>query len=241
MSCSLAWDPGEVSGDLAAEAVHLWGWRLDSLPIELAAHIRLLSDAEVQRMHAFHFAEDRARYALTHAHLRRILSAYLKRPPSQIAFAVSAFGKPAVAGEASFHFSLSHSQSVAVVAITREGPVGVDVEDVRPIEAEVAAGHFSAAELADLGSLPGEAWLAGFYRCWTRKEAILKAEGVGLHRALDEFDVSLLPNAPPQLLGTRKPFLYPWQLHDVPPSAGTAGALATAHRNAVVSCFHHLD
>jgi hypothetical protein len=66
--------------------------------------------------------------------------------------------------------------------------VGVDVEEVKPIEPEVADTHFSASELSDLSGLQGDAWLSGFYRCWTRKEAILKAEGVGLHRALDSFD-----------------------------------------------------
>ena len=89
-------------------------------------------------------------------------------------------------------FSLSHSKSIAVLAVDHAQPVGVDVEDVRPIEEDVADRHFSATELTDLRGLKGEAWLAGFYRCWTRKEAILKAEGVGLSRALDSFDVSLL-------------------------------------------------
>jgi 4'-phosphopantetheinyl transferase len=239
MSSPLAWAVAEVSGKLAAEDVHLWGWRLDSLPTDLSPHIGILGEAELQRMHRFHFAKDRDRYAFTHAHVRRILSVYLDCPPAQITFAANAFGKPAVAGESSLHFSLSHSQSIAVVAVTRAGPVGVDVEDVRPIEAEVAASHFSAAELADLSGLRGEAWTAGFYRCWTRKEAILKAEGIGLHRGLDGFDVSLLPDAPVELRGTRQPFQYPWQLHDVPPAAETAGALATAHRDAVVACFHY--
>jgi 4'-phosphopantetheinyl transferase len=237
MILPLAWTAAEASGNLAADEVHLWGWRLDSLPIDLSAQIRILGDAELQRMHAFHFAKDRARYAFTHAHLRRILGVYLGRPPAEITFAVNSFGKPAVASESSFHFSLSHSQTIAVVAVTRAGPVGVDVEDVRPIEAEVATAHFSAAEQADLSCLHGEAWLAGFYRCWTRKEAILKAEGVGLHRGLDGFDVSLLPDAPAELRGTRERFQFPWQLHDVPPAANTAGALATAHRNARVACF----
>jgi 4'-phosphopantetheinyl transferase len=239
MSFPRAWAVADVSGNIAPEEVHLWGWRLDSLPLDLSPHIGILSDAELRRMHAFHFAGHRARYAFTHFCLRRILGVYLDRPPAQITYALGPFGKPAVAGEAGFHFSLSHSQSFAVVAITRESPVGVDMEDVRPIDAEVATTHFSAAEIADLSSLRGEAWLAGFYRCWTRKEAILKAEGVGLHRALDGFDVSLLPDAPAELRGTREPFLYPWQLHDVSPAPDTAGALATAHRNAVVSCFYY--
>ena len=106
-----------------------------------------------------------------------------------------------------------------------------------PIEPEVAETHFSAAELSQLSGLQGDAWLTGFYRCWTRKEAILKAEGVGLNLALDSFDVGLLPNQPAELLGTRQPFSYPWKLHDVSPSSGTIGALATAHSQPRLSCF----
>ena len=97
------------------------------------------------------------------------------------------------------------------------------------------------AELSDLGGLHGDAWLGGFYRCWTRKEAILKAEGVGLHRALDSFDVALLPDEPAELLGTREPFSYPWKLHDVSPAPGTIGALATAQAEPqACACFSAL-
>jgi 4'-phosphopantetheinyl transferase len=241
MSLPRAWTVAEVTGKIAPKEVHIWGWRLDSSPLDLSVYANILSDSEMKRMRAFHFAEHRARYAFTHGCLRRILAAYLDQPPAQIVFAVGSFGKPAVVGDTGFHFSLSHSKTVAVVAITREGPIGVDVEDVRPIEEEVAATHFSAAEIADLNSLRGEAWLAGFYRCWTRKEAVLKAEGVGLHRDLDGFDVSLLPDAPVELKATREAFQHSWQLHDISPASDTAGALATPHRNADVSCFRYLD
>jgi 4'-phosphopantetheinyl transferase len=105
----------------------------------------------------------------------------------------------------------------------------------------VADAHFSATEVSDLSKLHGDAWLAGFYRCWTRKEAILKAEGVGLRRALDSFDVSLLADAPAELLGTREEFSYPWKLHDLSPAAGTIAALATACSNARLACFSFLS
>ena len=119
--------------------------------------------------------------------------------------------------------------------------MGVDVEEVRPMEPEVADTHFSASERSQLRELQGDAWLAGFYRCWTRKEAILKAEGVGLSHALDSFAVSLLPEEPAELLETRKPFRYPWRLHDLSPSEGTIGAVATAHSNARLACFSFVN
>ena len=109
--------------------------------------------------------------------------------------------------------------------------------DLRPIEPEVADRHFSATELTDLRGLQGEAWLAGFYRCWTRKEAILKAEGVGLSRGLDTFDVSLLADKKAELISTRQRFSYPWRLHDASPSSGTIGALATAQPHPRLAFF----
>src|SRR6202012_3586769 len=145
-------------------------------------------------------------------------------------FYTNAFGKPELRQNGppfSLRFSLSHSPSIAVLAVTNGEPVGVDVEDVKPIEAEVADSHFSASERSQLNQLRGDAWLRGFYRCWTRKEAILKAEGVGLSRPLDSFDVSLLPDETAQLVGTRRRFSYPWRLHELLPSAGTIGAVAT--------------
>jgi 4'-phosphopantetheinyl transferase len=236
--CALRWPASAIPTAISADEVHLWAWPLDRLVEDLSAHIELLDPAELQRLYRFHFAPDRERYALAHANLRRILGGYLNQPAKEISVRANRFGKPELAGEASsLNFSLSHSQSIAVLAVAHGLPVGVDVEDVRPIEPEVAATHFSASELSDLRTLQGDAWLSGFYRCWTRKEAILKAEGVGLHRALDSFDVGLLPDAPAELLRTRVNFLYSWKLHDVSPASGTIGALATAHGEARIASF----
>jgi 4'-phosphopantetheinyl transferase len=239
---ALRWPACAIPTVISAEEVHLWAWPLDPVVEDLSAHVEILDPAELQRMDKFHFAPDRERYAVAHANLRRILGGYLNQPAKKISFHANRFGKPELAGEASsLNFSLSHSQSIAVLAVAHGLPVCVDVEEVRPIEPEVAATHFSASELSDLSGLQGDAWLSGFYRCWTRKEAILKAEGVGLHRALDSFDVALLPGAPAELLRTRVRFLYPWKLYDVSPAPGTIGALATAHGEARISrfSFHH--
>ncbi len=238
MICALQWPASAIPTAISADEVHLWAWPLGPVAEGLSAHIEILDPAERQRLYRFHFAPDRERYALAHANLRRILGGYLNQPAKKISFHANRFGKPELAGEASsLNFSLSHSQSIAVLAVAHGLPVGVDVEDVRPIEPEVAATHFSASELADLSTLQGDAWLSGFYRCWTRKEAILKAEGVGLHRALDSFDVGLLPDAPAELLRTRLNFLYPWKLYDVSPASGTIGALATAHGEPRITSF----
>jgi 4'-phosphopantetheinyl transferase len=232
------WPDSTIRGEIEPDQVHLWAWSFESAAVDLAAHMATLDHAELDRMYRFHFAADRERYAFAHATLRRILGRYLNQRPEKICFRVNRFGKPELADEdLSLHFSLSHCKSIAVLAVTHGLPLGVDVEDVRPIEPEVATAHFSARELSDLDRLQGDAWLNGFYRCWTRKEAILKAEGIGLHRALDSFDVSLLPNAPAELIETREPLKYPWKLFGLSPASGTIGALATAHSQATLACF----
>ena len=237
MTSPVTWPASPFRGTIAADEVHLWAWALQPATRDLSAHVEILDRQELQRMQRFHFAADSERYAMAHGNLRRILGAYLNLAPERLCFRINQFGKPELAGEISLKFSLSHSKSIAVLAVDLAQPVGVDVEDVRPIEEEVADRHFSATELTDLRGLEGEAWLAGFYRCWTRKEAILKAEGVGLSRALDSFDVSLLPDRKAELISTRQRFSYPWRLHDVSPSSGAIGALATAQPNARLAYF----
>jgi 4'-phosphopantetheinyl transferase len=231
-----------VHGSIAPDEVHLWAWALEPDAVDLAAYIEILDGQERERMQRFHFAPDRARFAVAHANLRTILGSYLHQPAASVRFHTNGLGKPELDhrdASSSLHFNLSHSRSIALLAIANGQPVGVDVEEVRPIEPEVADTHFSASERSQLSELHGDAWLAGFYRCWTRKEAILKAEGVGLSLALDSFDVSLLPAA--ELLETRKPFSYPWKLHDLSPSEGTIGAVATAHSNVRLACFSFVN
>jgi 4'-phosphopantetheinyl transferase len=234
----VTWPGCRTHATIAPHEVHVWAWAFARVAPGLSADIELLDRQELERMHKFHFAPDRDRYAVAHANMRRILGAYLHRTPEKICFQVNRFGKPEL--DDPLHFSLSHSQSIALLAVAQGQPVGVDVEDVCPIEPEVALTHFSASELSQLSGLQGDAWLAGFYRCWTRKEAILKAEGVGLNVSLDSFDVELLADKPALLLGTRHRFSHPWQLHNVSPSSGTIGALATAQPRAEVACFHFL-
>jgi 4'-phosphopantetheinyl transferase len=240
----VTWPTSGVRGNIAPDEVHVWAWALEPATLDLPAHIEILDQQERERMQRFHFAPDRARYAVAHGNLRRILGAYLDQPAARLRFRSNAFGKPDLhPGDSScpLHFSLSHSRSIAVLAVANGEPVGVDVEDVRPIEPEVADSHFSASERSQLNQLQGDAWLLGFYRCWTRKEAILKAEGVGLSRPLDSFDVSLLPDEAAKLLGTRSQFSYSWRLHDLSPSAGTIGAVATVQLQTKVTCFSFVN
>jgi 4'-phosphopantetheinyl transferase len=239
------WPSAGVPQKIATNQIHVWAWPLNS-PAGFSdyekSQIGLLNTEELQRYHRFHFEADRARFAIAHVNMRRILGAYLDREPESILFRTNSFGKPELATEARtplLYFNLSHSRKIALLALSMDTELGIDIEDIRPIDPDVADSHFSPTELASLSSLKGEAWLKGFYHCWTRKEAILKAEGVGLNLPLDSFDVSLTPGLPAKLLEVRPPvsFRHHWTLHNLTIPLQTAAALAVASPHAEVLCF----
>lgn len=154
----------------------------------------------------------------------------------------NAFGKPDLAAAEdcsgpSLRFNLTHTRRCALLAVSSRIGLGIDLEDVAPIEPEVARDHFSKAELEQLRTLSGEEWLRGFYRCWTQKEAVLKAEGVGLNLELASFDVALLPAAPAGLIGVRGSLRCHWELLDLYPGPQMIGALAYDDPQAQVRRF----
>ena len=134
------------------------------------------SEDEAQRAARFHFAVDRDHFIAAHGCLRDIPARYLPIEPGQLSFSNGAYGKPFLSGvsaEGGLEFNLSHSRDFALVAVTRNHPVGVDVEYVRrdiPRE-KIARRFFSEHELSDLLSLPLTRRETGFFNCWTRKEA----------------------------------------------------------------------
>jgi 4'-phosphopantetheinyl transferase len=236
----LDWPAADFKQQISEGQVHVWAWPIDPAQASFEKNdLQMLDAAELDRFHRYHFDADRIRFAIAHVNLRRILGAYLDCQPGQVSFSANRFGKPRVTADHPLTFNLSHSRHFAMLAIAIETEVGVDIEDVRPIELEVAQHYFSPVEQAALALLEGEDWLHGFYRCWTRKEAILKAEGVGLQLPLSSFDVSLLPGEPAMLLGVRPPTVFscPWTLHHLETPSGTMGALAAGNSEAKVYCF----
>lgn len=193
-------------------------------------------------MERFHFVRDQERFAVCHGNLRHILGSYLQLQPSLLQFSQNRYGKPVISQlprSAALNFNLSHTKGLALLGVARGMEIGLDVEQIQPIEAEVATQYFSPCELITLGQLEESAWLHGFYNCWTRKEAILKAEGVGLNVRLDAFDVSLAPDALPELIAHRPSagLKTEWILSALKPSPDAVAALATSRAPVEVSCW----
>jgi 4'-phosphopantetheinyl transferase len=189
---SARWAEPQGAPALAENEVHVWRVGLDG-----AAPAGVLSDDERQRAARFRFERDRRRFAAARASLREILGGYLGEPPERLRFGQGAHGKPVLAWPAASGvcFNVSHSDALALCAVSRGREVGVDVEALRPLpDADALAERFfSAAELAELRRLPDARRLQAFFCCWTRKEAYLKAIGCGLLQPLDAFDVSVAP------------------------------------------------
>jgi 4'-phosphopantetheinyl transferase len=193
-------------------------------------------------MQRFRFEKDRVRFGVSHAILRILLGRHLGVQPSSVSFDQNEFGKPSLAqalAASELTFSLSYTARVGLLAIAAGLAIGVDIEEIRPVECGTVERYFSTQEQSSLATLAGTDWLEGFYNCWTRKEAILKAEGLGLNGRLDAFDVSLGPNVKPAVLGVRSNagFTSDWHLVDLRPALGYVGALATNAVPASVTCY----
>lgn len=162
--------------------VDVWIASLEPPPA-VASHLgRLLSDDERDRASRFIHATKRARFVAGRAFLRLLLAREVGEAPEALRFRYGPNGKPALDGSR-VDFNLAHSGALAVAAVAPGGGgVGVDIERVRPLddlEGTVRVA-FTPAEAAPLLALAEPARLRAFYEAWTRKEAVLKALGLGL-------------------------------------------------------------
>ena len=195
--------PGTAERDDAIEIVVV---RLGLEPAAVSACARLLSHAERERASRFTFARDARRFIVGRARLRQLLAARLGKgvPPASVDLVYGARGKPALANprNSQLRFNLSRRDDLAVYALSSGCEVGIDVEAIRPLpDADAIAGRFfSRREHADYRALDPRDQPLGFFQCWTRKEAFVKALGEGLSHPLDSFSVSLAPGAPAELL-----------------------------------------
>ncbi len=207
----------------------MWAWALDPAP--LPQHWEILSRQETDRARRFVFPRDRDHYVRAHAALRTLLGSYLGRAGDQISFSTNAYGKPQIEPDPHtrhIRFNLTHSAGIAALAVSLDYELGIDIERIRPIDADVAEHHFSSRELLTLRTLAPGQWLHGFYRCWTSKEALLKGEGLGLNLPLDGFDVEAHPHRPAALLDLRPhaSIAAGWQLIELRPAEDFVATLA---------------
>lgn len=190
-------------------------WRA-SLAAGRAARARLralLTDDERSRADRFVMERDRDRFTVARAFLRDVLGRHLGIRADRVRFRLQPAGKPLLEG-GHLRFNLSHSGDRALLAVTLDREVGVDLEALRPLRDAclLAERYFAPGEIATLRSVPAAGRDAAFLRCWTLKEAYVKGVGGGLSIPLDSFEVGDAP--------------VPWTLRTLDPGPGYLGALA---------------
>jgi 4'-phosphopantetheinyl transferase len=244
-STPAAWPSPPARPSLKGAEVHVWLAKLDQSPETLQALHHLLSPDEIERAERFHFRKHREHFTVARGVLRTILGGYLRVEPSQLRFAYNAYGKPALAGtqdQSTLRFNLSHSHELALYAFTLRREIGLDLEYRRDDFASerIAEQFFSAREVEMLRALPPRLRTEGFFNCWTRKEAYIKAVGIGLSLPLDQFDVSLSPFEPAALLRTGDDEMDAarWSLRELTPAEGYAAALAVEGHDWQLKCWH---
>lgn len=226
-----AWPPAPPGPSLSGAEIHVWQIPLDRAPEEVRSLARMLSPPERLRARRFHFPRHGERFVVARGALRQILGDYAMVAPQRLVFAYGPRGKPALArGGEKLRFNLSHSHELALLAVARGRELGIDLEKVRNLRTaeRLAERFFAPSEAAALRALPAGARERAFFRCWTRKEAYVKALGEGLACHLDRFEVSLDPEASAELVRVAGDLdrASSWFLRDLRPAPGFVGALA---------------
>ncbi|MBI2737469.1 MAG: 4'-phosphopantetheinyl transferase superfamily protein [Rhodospirillales bacterium] len=186
---------------LQKRQVHVWSWSLEADLLGGEAQA-MLSDDETARWQRFVSADLRRRFLVAHAGLRVALGRHLGLDPKGLSFEANEFGKPRLKGGWPGDFNLSHSGGRAVLAVSDEAEVGIDLERVRPIEhLDLGKRYFHPNEVAAIAAPRDlEEQRRAFFLIWTLKEAVVKAIGCGLSIPLESFEVSLAASRPTMVL-----------------------------------------
>jgi 4'-phosphopantetheinyl transferase len=225
--CDAALD--SLAAPLEPNVLHLWQKPLIESEDAISACYELLLPEEREKASRYRVERPRQDFILTRGTLRSLLSKYLQRDTREITLDYTEYGKPLVR-DSSLHFNVSHTNGLAVLAFVLNREIGVDVEKIRPQSdaKKLAERFFSDYERRALRDLTEDNLNAAFFRCWTRKEAYIKAVGEGLSMPLSQFDVSLEPNPDQALLATRPDpnEVTHWLVRNISVTAGYAAALA---------------
>jgi 4'-phosphopantetheinyl transferase len=232
----------ETVAHFSGDAVEVVVTRLDLGADAFNILAQWLREDELQRASRFHFERDRRRFIVARGCLRQLLAERLGVHPRTVELAYGINGKPVLAGGSAamdWRFNVSHSEDVAVFAFCRGRDVGIDVEAVHPVKHAdtIASEFFSRTELEAYMALSPREKELGFFNCWTRKEAFIKALGEGMSFTLSDFDVSLSPNEPARIIrvGDQEGNDTEWLLRSFSPMSGYVAAVVVQRSRAAAN------
>jgi 4'-phosphopantetheinyl transferase len=177
-------------------AIHVWSFSLDGGPSFVEQCSSWLNEDERGRAARFIRQQDQVRFVLAHGGLRAVLSRYLGISPDVVEMYRSESGKPSLKkelrGQTAITFNMSHAHGRALIAVSKGQEVGVDLERIRSdVEvAKLSERYFTPSEHATIMQSTQEQRGARFFRYWVSKEAVLKAQGIGL-QALSQCEILL--------------------------------------------------
>lgn len=221
-----------------ADRVDCWFVSLATLPADAKSFTAaILSKDERERAWGFQFERDRECYIHSRVALRLLLGRYLRTAPQAVAIFAGSYGRPMLAARANgLQFNLSHSGDALLVGVTLHSPLGIDVELVRDVPdfLTIAKRHFAPSEIAELFRLAPAQRCEGFYVTWTRKEAFIKALGLGLSLPLDAFCTGRQDR--PARLTQGDAVSSDWTIADLAPARGYKAAVAVRHPSVTLHC-----
>ncbi|MFM7364173.1 MAG: 4'-phosphopantetheinyl transferase HetI [Cuspidothrix sp.] len=232
------WLPAPKYLILSSDDVHIWRINLHQSESQLQALQATLSSDEINRAERFYFPEHRQRFIAGRGTIRAILGQYLGIDPKQVEFTYQARGKPLLSAkfaDSGLLFNLSHSQNLALLGLSYQHQIGVDLEHFRAISdlESLAKRFFSLREYEHLCLVSPREQQQIFFRYWTCKEAYLKATGDGLVQ-LEEIEISIKPNQPSQLLVSGN-----WTLTELTPAENFASAVVVANSHINLHCWEY--
>ena len=238
------WRQAPVDLGLSSMRIDVWRTALDAPQAVLSAFEGLLSDQERARAQRFKIISKRNEYLLCRGLLRSILGRQLGEDPRAFDFQYGPQGKPFLTESwrgSTVSFNVSHTRGLALIAVAAGRALGVDVEALTPrVHAvELARRFFAPGEVRALLEFPVAERREAFFRCWTRKEAFLKATARGISLGLDQFEVSLDPRETSALRATHGDprEAARWSLVDLDAGPGFAAALAVEGHGHDVACW----
>lgn len=187
---------------LENNCIDIWICDSESLKNKDQFYFSLLSSEEKNRAERFKFEKHRLQFVAFHGFMRTVLSEYLHIDPVEIKYEKGEKGKPFLSQlsckEMTLHFNLSHTHNIALLAVSKDKEVGIDIEHIDRNTDWKGVGQrfFTALEQNNLFSLHQNEQKLAFYKLWTRKEAYMKVLGTGLSLSPTEFTLTVPPESP---------------------------------------------
>lgn len=216
------WKDASLADSLQPDQVHVWMFHMNTTPPGIKRFYPVLSEDEKQRSERFVHFMHRKRFIASQGFMRHVLGRYLALPPEAIRYTRKHNGKPILdprVHATPLHFNLSHSSHFAMLAVSRNLEVGMDVEymDRKNQWQKLILRFFTESEQQAIFQLPPAQQQQAFFQVWTRKEAHMKVTGQGLHLAPTQFTVTVPPQAPQLLAQNDMPEaqLSRWCMYDI--------------------------